>query len=83
MDQAAILAEVAQAIRRTFRRPNAVITRETTALDIDGWDSLSHTGLMLEIEERLGVELPADRMFDLADVGELVDLIADVRGGHG
>ena len=83
MDQAAILAEVAEAIRQTFRRPNAVISRETTALDIDGWDSLSHTGLMLDLEERFGMEFPPERMFDLADVGELVDLIQAVKSGNG
>lgn len=84
MSEQDILPIVAGIIRRNFRCPDAAITRETTALDIDGWDSLSHTGLMLEIEQRFGVELPAERMFDLADVGELVDLIAEVRGGaHG
>ena len=83
MDQAAILAEVAEAIRQTFRRPNAVISRETTALDIDGWDSLSHTGLMLDLEERFGMQFPPERMFDLADVGELVDLIQAVKNGNG
>ena len=82
-DQDPTLPIVAGIIRRTFRCPGAVITRETTAMDIDGWDSLSHTGLMLEIEERFEIELPPERMFDLADVGELVDLIVQVRGVHG
>jgi len=78
-----VLPIVAEIIRRTFRCPNAAISRETTALDIDGWDSLSHTELMLELEERFGVELPAERMFELKDVGELTDLIAAVKADGG
>jgi acyl carrier protein len=77
-----ILPEVAQIIGRTFRCPPGAITRETTAMDVDGWDSLSHTGLILEIEQRFGLRLPEERMFDLADVGQLVDLIAEARA-HG
>lgn len=81
MDQGAILDQVGEIIRRTFRAPGAQVTRETTALDIDGWDSLSHTSLMMEVEAAFGIELPTERMFDLADVGELVDLIGEARGG--
>jgi acyl carrier protein len=81
-DEDEVLGEVAGIIRRTFRCANAPITRETTALDVDGWDSLSHTGLMLEIEERFGIELPVEQMFDLADVGALVDLITRARAAH-
>ncbi len=76
MSDPLIMAEVSQIIRRTFRQPGAQISRETQALDIDGWDSLSHTTLILEVEKRFDVRLPPDRVFDLADVGELVDLIA-------
>jgi acyl carrier protein len=78
--QDAILTEVAAIIRKAFRQPDVVITRETTALDVDGWDSLSHTMLLLDIEKHFGLRLPADRVYDLADVGELVDLIAQTQG---
>ncbi len=84
MDEDPILPIVAQIIRRMFHcAADTRITRETTALDIDGWDSLSHTSLVLEIEERFDIELSAERMFDLADVGELADLIAEAQGEHG
>ena len=74
-----ILIEVARLIRATFRQPNAAIARETTALDVDGWDSLSHTMLLLEVETHFKVRLPPSRVYELADVGELVDLIAETK----
>lgn len=75
-----ILAQVGDIIRDTFRQKDVEITRETTALDVDGWDSLSHTMLLLDVETHFGVRLPAEKVYDLADVGELVDLIADTKG---
>ena len=74
-----ILAQLGDIIRETFRQPAAEITRETTALDVDGWDSLSHTMLLLDVGTHFGVRLPAERVYDLADVGELVDLVAEVQ----
>ena len=74
-----ILAQLGDVSRETFRQRDAEITRETTALDVDGWDSLSHTMLLLDVETHFGVRLPAERVYDLADVGELVDLIAEVQ----
>ena len=74
------LGEVAAIIRQTFHQPKAEVSRDTVALDIDGWDSLSQTMLVLEIEKRFAVRLPTDRVYDLADVGELVDLIAQAQG---
>jgi acyl carrier protein len=74
-----ILAQLGDIIRETFRQDGVEITRETTALDVDGWDSLSHTMLLLDVETHFGVRLPSDRVYDLADVGELVDLIAETQ----
>jgi acyl carrier protein len=80
MSRDEIMAEVAAIIRETFRQPDAEITRDTVALDVDGWDSLSHTMLILGVEKRFGVRLPPERVFDLEDVGELVDLVAQTKG---
>ena len=76
-----IMVEVVKIIRDTFRQPQAEISRETVALDVDGWDSLSHTMLILGIEKHFGIRLPPDRVYDLADVGELVDLVAEAKQG--
>ncbi|MDG3442654.1 acyl carrier protein [Nitrospirillum amazonense] len=51
------------------------IMPETSAVDIDGWDSVSHTMLILEIEERLGILLPQEDVGSLETVADLVALI--------
>lgn len=76
-----IAAAVAAVIGETFFIDPSRVTRDTKAADIDGWDSLSHTVLMIRLERRLGI-LISDRIAaKAADVGELIDLLfAEVSG---
>jgi acyl carrier protein len=75
----AILGRVAIVMRRTFRLSESVeIDRRTTSTDIAGWDSLSHALLIMGIEKEFDLTLPFDKMYDLANVGELVDLIRSI-----
>lgn len=78
MTEAEVLARVRAVMIETFRlTDDAVVTRATTSLDVDGWDSLSHALLIMNVEEAFGTELPLERTYELADVGELVDLLRD------
>ena len=73
--------EVAAVVRKTFNAGNIPISRQTSAMDIRGWDSLSHTILMLELEQRFQVRLPRSRIYGLKNVGDLADLIAEISTG--
>jgi acyl carrier protein len=66
-----VMDRLAGLIRETFSQPKAKIDRNTLAEDIPGWDSLSHTILMLSVEDTVAY----------ANVGELADAI--VRHGKG
>jgi acyl carrier protein len=44
----------------------------TTAHDIEGWDSLSHTIFLIDIEEHFGIQIPIEQTYALKNVGELV-----------
>ena len=56
------------------------LTRETTAADIDGWDSLSHVGLVLEVESKYSVSFNTTEISTMRNVGDLVDLITTKNG---
>jgi acyl carrier protein len=51
----------------------------TSADDVDGWDSLAHARLIMAIEDRLNVRFPGDKLFELNCVGDLVNLVDDVK----
>lgn len=74
MTNAEILVKVAETIRETFGVDDIVITAATVADDIPGWDSLSHTILMLTMEQTFAIELASSTTY--RNVGELVEVLA-------
>lgn len=49
---------------------------ETTADDIDDWDSLNHITLMAAVEDEFGIRLSMGEVSGLKNVGELAEAIA-------
>jgi len=58
-----------------FNDDSIMITRETTADDIDGWDSLSHVNLIVAVEMRFNIRIAVGEVQGLKNVGDLIDLI--------
>jgi len=79
MDHDEILKQTGRIIRDTIRCGAVPITRDTRAMDVRGWDSLSHTMILMQLEDGLGVRLPMDRVLRLNTVGDLVDLIGELK----
>lgn len=75
-----ILQGVATVLSDTFKVPAARVTRDLEAADVQGWDSLAHSRVILAIERSFGVRLPARRAFVAENVGALCDLVAEVGG---
>jgi acyl carrier protein len=55
-----------------------------TADDVDGWDSMNHIFIVVEIEKRFGIKFQAAEMEELKDVGELAALVREkaTAAGH-
>lgn len=51
-----------------------------TAEDVEGWDSMNHIFIVVEIEKRFGVKFQAAEMEELKNVGELVALVRQKVG---
>lgn len=75
-----ILHGVSMVLADTFAVPPVLVTRATEAADVQGWDSLAHSRVILAIERRFGVRLPARRAFVAENVGALCDLVHEVGG---
>jgi acyl carrier protein len=48
---------------------------ETTAGDVDGWDSVVHVLLILASERKFGVRFESSEIANAANVGEFVSLV--------
>jgi acyl carrier protein len=72
----ATLEELQEVFRAVFDTPDLVITLQTAANDVDGWDSLSHVNLILAVEHRFQVRLGTRELLAMKNVG---DLLAEVQ----
>ena len=68
-----------QRLRRIFHDVLGVdpdlLRDDTTAADIEGWDSLAHVTLMFSIEQEYGIQFAGDEFATLSNVGALRTLI--------
>lgn len=61
--------------RDVFDEDNLSVTPQTTADDVDGWDSLTHVRLVLAVSKAFGVRFSAAEIGSLKNVGEFATLI--------
>jgi acyl carrier protein len=55
--------------------PSVSLTRDTTAAEIEEWDSLNHISLIVAIERDFSVRFDLAELKSLRNVGDMLDLI--------
>lgn len=75
MDRNDILKRVEEIFREELELNDLVLTDETTAEDVEGWDSLSHVQLVAAMEEAFGIEFKSREILSWENVGDLIDSI--------
>lgn len=70
-------------IAREFGVPPDSIARETTADDVDGWDSIAHAGLIMNIEAAFSIRFDNDEIYAFPDVGAMFDRIVELAAATG
>ena len=71
------LSEVQEIFRAIFDEPELLITRESNASTVEGWDSLAHINLLNSIERNYKIRFALGETEALKNVGDLLDLIED------
>lgn len=61
--------------REVFDDESVILRRETTADDIEEWDSLTHMNLVIALELRFKIKFALGELQKLKNVGEMLDLI--------
>jgi acyl carrier protein len=61
--------------REIFDDPTISLKDETTAQDIEGWDSLRHIDLIMQLEEEFNLRFTVDDITGLKNVGEMIAML--------
>jgi acyl carrier protein len=75
MTDAEIYDELNVVFRQVLEDDTIELTPATTAEDVEGWDSMNHIFIVVELEKRFGVKFQAAEMEELKNVGELATLV--------
>ncbi|OAV72835.1 acyl carrier protein [Bacteroidales bacterium Barb6] len=76
MKKSEILAKVQGIFIDVLDNEEIKLTDETTADDVDEWDSLSHIQLVVTIEKQLRIKFTSKEILSWKNVGEMIDCIA-------
>lgn len=70
-----ILKQLNDVFRDVFDDESLEITGETTAADIEDWDSLMHITLIAEIEDAFDMKFSMKEVLEIKNIGEMVQII--------
>ena len=74
-----ILAQVTAVIQDQLDLDQLELTAETTASDVEGWDSLAHVRIMIALEQSFAIRFTTQQITSIENVKQLIDLIATLK----
>ncbi|MCI9437283.1 MAG: acyl carrier protein [Lachnospiraceae bacterium] len=78
MDREDVYERLNMVFREVFDDKTIELTDDTTADDVDGWDSFEHINLVVAVEEEFSFKIPMGKVVTMQNVGEMVDIIMEL-----
>jgi len=75
LDTATIYAKLTEIFHDLFADDSIVLKPETTAKDVDGWDSFTNLNMIVATESLFDIKLTSSEIETLENVGDLVAAI--------
>ena len=80
MTEADIYAKLTEIFRELFADDSITLRPDTTADQVDGWDSFNHLNIIVAVESEFGVKMQTNEIEKLSNVGDLVRAIQAKMG---
>ena len=71
--------KVIQIIAEVLRVVPGKVTPELSIGDIPEWSSMAQMGIISTLEQRFGIEIPIEDLFDLTNVQALIDEVEKLK----
>lgn len=80
MEHNEILERVETVFRDVLENDDITLNPETTADDVDDWDSLNHIQLVVAVEKEFKIRFSSREIQSWRNVGEMIDCISKKLG---
>lgn len=77
MSREEVFEKLNEVFREYFDDEEIVLSEETTADDIEDWDSLEHVNLIVTIENEFGMKFTMGEVTTMKNVGAMVNIILE------
>ena len=75
MSEQEIYDRLNEVFRDVFDDDEITVNEDTTADDIEHWDSLEHINLISAVEDEFGIRFKMGEVSSMKNVGEMVEII--------
>ncbi|MCI8610398.1 MAG: acyl carrier protein [Clostridiales bacterium] len=75
METNEIFERLNEVFRDVFDDDTITVAEDTTAADVDGWDSLMHITLISAVEDEFDIKFNMKDVVSMKQVGDMVDII--------
>ena len=75
MSEQEIYDRLNEVFRDVFDDDEIIVNEDTTADDIEDWDSLEHINLISAVEDEFGIRFKMGEVSSMKNVGEMVEII--------
>lgn len=77
MSREEIYEQLNEVFQDVFDDEDIIVNDETTAEDIEDWDSLEHINLIVAVEKKFGIKFNMGEVNKFSNVGEMVTSISE------
>lgn len=78
MTRETVYGRLTEVFREVFDDDGIELRDETTADDIEDWDSFEHINLVVAVENEFSFKIPMGKVVTMKNVGEMVDIILEM-----
>jgi len=71
MSRSTILSELNSIFSEVFEDESIRLTEQTTAPDVEGWDSLTHIQVVTAVEKHYGIKFKLSEIMKFKNIGDL------------
>lgn len=80
MSREEVYERLNKVFRDVFDDESITLSDDTTANDIEDWDSFEHINLVVAVQDEFSFKIPMGKVVTMKNVGEMVDIIMEM--GH-